>query len=156
MVIRTLPVVRTTGWACDLGSRNVSELVVLFRLAPQRPFQGPRPWRTPEALTDPILSGMSRPRSAARRLAACRCSRPPRRAGGAANAASTPRPPVEAGGGSGGEKVALYFLTSFANQLLQHGIARCHEALHGEDMPEFAEDIHRFGAYSGGLLRFGR
>jgi hypothetical protein len=28
VVIRTLPVVRTTGWACDLGSRNVSELVV--------------------------------------------------------------------------------------------------------------------------------
>jgi hypothetical protein len=27
-VISTLPVVRTTGWACDLGSLNVSECVV--------------------------------------------------------------------------------------------------------------------------------
>ena len=28
VVIRPLPVVRTTSWACDLGSRNVSEWVV--------------------------------------------------------------------------------------------------------------------------------
>jgi hypothetical protein len=27
-VISTLPVVRTTDWACDLGSLNVSEFVV--------------------------------------------------------------------------------------------------------------------------------
>jgi hypothetical protein len=34
------------------------------------PSQGPRPWRTPEALTAPILSGMSRPRYAEPRAAA--------------------------------------------------------------------------------------
>ena len=44
----------------------------------------------------------------------------------------------------------------FANQLLQHGIAGGHEALRGQGMPEFSEDIHGFGAHAGGLLGFGR
>jgi hypothetical protein len=50
--------------------------------------RGLRPWETPDALPYPILRGMSRPRSAAPRLAACRFRRPPRRPGGAASAAS--------------------------------------------------------------------
>jgi hypothetical protein len=71
---------------------------------PNGPSQGPRPRSTPEALTDPILRGMSRPRYAALCRAARRCSRQPRRAGGAASTASQQWPPVEAGGGSGRAK----------------------------------------------------
>jgi hypothetical protein len=59
----------------------------------------------PEASADPLLSGLSRPRSAALCLAARRGGRPPRRAGRAASAARKPRLPAEAGDGEGGVKM---------------------------------------------------
>lgn len=51
---------------------------------------------------NPCVLGLTHPQRDVQttlRRAARRCSRQPRRAGGAANAASTQRPPVEAGGG---------------------------------------------------------
>jgi hypothetical protein len=71
---------------------------------PDGPSQGPRPQRTPAALTDPILSGMSRPRYAVLRRAVRRGGVLPRRAGGAAGAMSERWPAAEMGGGSGGAK----------------------------------------------------
>ena len=59
----------------------------------------PRPpnRQTHEFSASPILSGLSRARIAAPRLAARRFRRPLRHAGGAAGAASGQRPPAEAG-----------------------------------------------------------
>jgi hypothetical protein len=103
--------VYTTTYAQRMISsawNSMTDGSVIPSAPPGRPSQGPRPWRTPEAL-NPILSGISRPRYAALRLAARRCSRPPLRAGGAALAASKQRPPAEAGGREGGAKMPLVF-----------------------------------------------
>jgi transcriptional regulator with XRE-family HTH domain len=58
-----------------------------------------RPWRpeTPEALSQPILSGVPRARKAVPRLATSRFRRQERRAGEAADTASRQRLPAEAG-----------------------------------------------------------
>jgi hypothetical protein len=79
------------------------------QLSQDGPSQGPRPRRLPEALTAPLLSGMSRPRSAAPRLAAHHSGRSRRRAGGAASAASEQRPSAQAGSGEGEAKRPLVF-----------------------------------------------
>jgi hypothetical protein len=98
--------------AIDLFDALVSDIV---RGAPPRPSLPiravSRPWHeeTPEARPE-ILSGRSRLRSTARRLAVRHCGVLPPRAGGAAGAASEPRPPTEAGGGDGGAKRALNYL----------------------------------------------
>jgi hypothetical protein len=86
---------------CHLPCETLSPLPAAG-VCPQAPLsfgpsQGPRPRRTPEALTAPILSGMSRPRYAALRRA--------------------PLQQDAAAGGGGrwprrGEKMALYFLSS--------------------------------------------
>jgi hypothetical protein len=57
----------------------------------------PRPWHqeTPETAASPILIRLSRPRKASPRLAACRSSGLPPRAGAAAIAARQGRQPAE-------------------------------------------------------------
>jgi hypothetical protein len=50
----------------------------------------------------------------------------------------------------------LFRRQRLANQLLQHGIARGHETLRGQEVPEFSDDIHGFGTDPGGLLGFDR
>jgi hypothetical protein len=72
-----------------------------FEIAPPLLFKPAisRPWRpeTPEALSQPILSGVPRARKAVPRLATSRFRRQERRAGEAADTASRQRLPAEAG-----------------------------------------------------------
>ena len=71
----------------------------------------PRPWcpETPDALPSPILRRLSRPRLAARRLAAGRCGRQPLGAGDAAVAAGEVGPPAGRAARGAGRKRALGF-----------------------------------------------
>jgi hypothetical protein len=76
---------------------------------PDGPLRIPCSRSTPDALPSPILSGMSRPRLTAPRLAVRNCGVLPPRAGGAASTASEQRPLAEAGGDNGGAKMPLVF-----------------------------------------------